>query len=57
VERRTVADAYAERFRLGTLLRAAMSRSTLYRFEPSWLRYIDNSKRFGYTREISIDRS
>jgi uncharacterized protein YhbP (UPF0306 family) len=56
-ERRAVADAYVERFRLDTLLRAAMSRSTLYRFEPSWLRYIDNSNRFGYTREISIDRS
>ena len=25
-----------------------MSRSTLYCFQPDWVRYIDNSRRFGY---------
>jgi len=46
--RRTIAAAYVERFRLGKVFQAAMARSRLYCFEPSWIRYIDNSRGFGY---------
>jgi uncharacterized protein len=52
--RRLIIRAYVERFRLGTLFRFAMARSTLYCFQPEWLRYIDNSKRFGYKFEIAL---
>ena len=52
--RRTIAKEYAERFHLGTLFEAAISKSTLYCFQPEWVRYIDNSRRFGYKFEISL---
>src|SRR5437763_446098 len=41
--------AYIERFRLGKLPQAAMASSRLYCFEPSWIRYVDNTRGFGYT--------
>ena len=44
----------AERFGLNEVLRAAMTRSRLYVFEPNWVRYIDNSRRFGYKFEVRI---
>ena len=53
-ERRAVAEAYAERFHLGKLFEHAIGHSRLYLFQPSWLRYIDNSRRFGYRFEISL---
>jgi uncharacterized protein YhbP (UPF0306 family) len=46
--------AYAEHFHLGKFLQAAVSRSRLYVFEPSWARYIDNSRRFGYRFEVRL---
>ena len=52
--RRAVAGAYVERFRLGTLFRAAMVRSRLYMFRPRWVRYIDNSRGFGFKFEIDL---
>jgi uncharacterized protein YhbP (UPF0306 family) len=39
--RRTIAESYAKRFRLGKLFQAAMTRSRLYCFEASWIRPID----------------
>ncbi len=51
--RKEVAAAYAGRFRLSAVLRAALSRSSLYVFHPAWVRYIDNGPRFGYKFEIS----
>jgi len=48
-----ITRAYVERFRLGTLFGTAISRSRLYEFRPAWLRYLDNSKRFGYKFEWS----
>jgi uncharacterized protein YhbP (UPF0306 family) len=54
VRRRSIARDYADRFRLGTALRAGMSRSSLFEFRPSWARYIDNSRRFGYKFETSL---
>jgi uncharacterized protein YhbP (UPF0306 family) len=50
--RRSIAEAYAERFQLGKVLQAGIARSSLYVFEPSWIRYIDNSRRFGYRFEV-----
>jgi len=52
--RRPIAELYTERFQLGTLFQLGISRSTLFCFRPSWIRYIDNSKRFGYKFEISL---
>jgi uncharacterized protein YhbP (UPF0306 family) len=50
--RKAVERAYAERFRLGRGFEAAFARTRLYVFEPSWIRYIDNSKRFGFKFEL-----
>jgi uncharacterized protein YhbP (UPF0306 family) len=52
--RRAVAKEYKERFHLGTLFATAISKSTLYCFQPEWVRYIDNSRRFGYKFEMSL---
>jgi uncharacterized protein YhbP (UPF0306 family) len=54
VLRRAIAREYAGRFHLGTLFEAAIAKSTLYCFQPEWVRYIDNSRRFGYKFEISL---
>lgn len=53
-ERKQVLAAYAERFHLGRIFRVALSQSDLYKFSPSWLRLLDNSKRFGYKRELAL---
>lgn len=52
--REAITKDYIERFRLGTLFGAAMARSRLYEFEPRWLRYVDNSRRFGFKFELSL---
>ena len=51
--RRAIAGIYTERFHLGKLFEAAITRASLYRFQPDWVRYIDNSKGFGYKFEFS----
>lgn len=51
--RRTVAEAYMKRFRLGKRLQQVMSQSALYCFRPEWVRYLDNSRGFGFQFEIS----
>jgi len=50
--RRAIAKEYTGRFQLGTLFAAAISKSTLYCFQAEWVRYIDNSRRFGYQFEL-----
>ena len=50
--RDSLARSYSERFGLGNLFRTAISHSSLYQFRPSWVRYIDNSVRFGYKFEL-----
>jgi uncharacterized protein YhbP (UPF0306 family) len=52
--RKSISAPYADRFQLGALFATAISRSRLYEFQPSWLRYIDNSARFGYKFELSL---
>jgi uncharacterized protein YhbP (UPF0306 family) len=46
--RRSIAVAYTERFHLGKLFQTLMSRSRLYCFEPCSIRYIDNTRGFGF---------
>jgi uncharacterized protein YhbP (UPF0306 family) len=53
-ERRGIVEAYCARFGLGPHLDAAIARSRLYRFQPEWIRYLDNSKRFGYKFELTL---
>jgi len=48
LRRGSIAREYADRFHLGATLRAVMSRSCLFVFRPSWARYVDNSRRFGF---------
>jgi general stress protein 26 len=52
--RREVTKRYCDRFHLGRIFRVALARSSLYVMQPSWIRYIDNSKRFGYRSEITL---
>lgn len=52
--RKQISAAYAERFGLGTLFEATMSRARLYEFRPRWIRYLDNSRRFGYKFEMTL---
>ncbi|MBZ5582642.1 MAG: pyridoxamine 5'-phosphate oxidase family protein [Acidobacteriia bacterium] len=49
--RRGITPIYAERFHLGPDFEPVIARSGLYAFDPSWVRYIDNSKGFGYRFE------
>jgi hypothetical protein len=46
-------EAYCERFKLGRVLRLAVRRSTLYAFQPDFIRYIDNARGFGYKFELT----
>ena len=52
--RREIIAGYRRRFRLGALLSVAIAQSTLYAFRPSWIRYTDNSRGFGYHVEIEM---
>jgi uncharacterized protein YhbP (UPF0306 family) len=54
-ERRLIVESYCTRFRLGPLFTATIARSRLYRFQPAWGRYLDNSKRLGYKFEFAVD--
>jgi uncharacterized protein YhbP (UPF0306 family) len=46
--RREISARYMERFRLDETFAAPMAGSRLYCFEPLWIRYLDNSRGFGY---------
>jgi uncharacterized protein YhbP (UPF0306 family) len=50
--RRALIKAYGERFKLGAAFRLAIRQSVLYEFRPEFLRYIDNSRGFGYKLEL-----
>jgi uncharacterized protein YhbP (UPF0306 family) len=52
--RESITKDYCERFQLGNLFALAIGRSALYCFTPSWLRYIDNTRRFGYKFELEL---
>ncbi|PSH03420.1 MAG: hypothetical protein CXZ00_12325 [Acidobacteria bacterium] len=55
--RQEITSAYIERFKLGNMFRVAISQSNLYEFSPSWIRYLDNSRYFGYKFELSCDNA
>jgi uncharacterized protein YhbP (UPF0306 family) len=44
---------YCERFKLGRVLRPALHLSTLYSFQPDFIRYIDNARGFGFKFEVT----
>jgi uncharacterized protein YhbP (UPF0306 family) len=52
--RRPIVERYAERFGLGPAFRLAIRRSSLYEFDPRWIRYLDNSIRFGHQFEVEL---
>jgi uncharacterized protein YhbP (UPF0306 family) len=52
--RNAIACAYSTRFQLGNLFAFTIRRSSLYCFTPSWVRYLDNSRRFGYKFELHL---
>lgn len=52
--RNTIKALYFGRFDLGAMFRLAMAQSLLFRFQPSWIRYLDNSKGVGYKFEITL---
>jgi len=45
---------YITRFQLSRLFQPLIAKSALYCFEPQWLRYLDNSRRFGYKFELTL---
>lgn len=47
-----VSQLYRERFHLPDMLVTEMNKSTLYVFTPVWIRYLDNTRRFGFRLEI-----
>ncbi|MDR3775527.1 MAG: pyridoxamine 5'-phosphate oxidase family protein [Terracidiphilus sp.] len=53
--RKALIKLYCERFQLSSIFRLAIGRSRLYEFSPAFFRYLDNSKRFGYTFEVTLD--
>jgi uncharacterized protein YhbP (UPF0306 family) len=53
--RKALIKQYCERFQLGTIFHLAIGRSGLYAFRPDFCRYLDNSKRFGYRFEVTLE--
>jgi len=51
--RRRVKALFCRRFDLGATFRLAMTQSRLFRFRPSWIRYIDNTTGIGDGFEIT----
>ena len=54
IRRNPISGEYADRFHLGPALRTKILRSGLFMFRPSWARYIDNGKQFGYRFETKL---
>ena len=58
VSQRDLRDDVVKRFQthfsLDPSLEPAIRRSTVYCFQPEWIRYIDNSKAFGYKFEVPV---
>ena len=51
--RKALLKSYCERFKLGRVFRPALRLSTLYSFQPDFIRYIDNARGFGYKFELT----
>lgn len=52
--RRQVVGDYRARFGLGDRFASTIGRSALYCFVPAWVRYLDNSRGFGFKFEMSL---
>jgi uncharacterized protein len=52
--RRAIVPLYRERFRLGAGFSLTISRSRLFCFRPSWIRYLDNAKGLGFKFEVTL---
>ena len=52
--RDNVVKRFQTHFSLDPSLEPAIRRSTVYCFQPEWVRYIDNSKAFGYKFEVPV---
>jgi uncharacterized protein YhbP (UPF0306 family) len=52
--RKPIACDYSARFQLGNFFTFAIQRSSLYCFAPSWVRYLNNARRFGYKFELNL---
>lgn len=50
--RKELIGLYSDRFRLGVNFQPTIARRTLYTFRPNFVRYIDNSQRFGYKFDL-----
>ena len=53
-ERARVIGEYIARFKLGDEMSAAIDQSTVYKFRPLWVRYLDNSRGFGFKAETRL---
>jgi uncharacterized protein YhbP (UPF0306 family) len=53
-ERAMILDAYRRRFALRSDLDAAIARTSMYVFQPEWVRYVDNSRGFGFREEMRL---
>jgi uncharacterized protein YhbP (UPF0306 family) len=51
--RAALLKSYCERFKLGRVPRLAIRLSTLYSFQPDFIRYIDNARGFGSKFELT----
>jgi len=51
-ERERILTLYRAKFALPPAFDAQITASTLYRLTPTWIRWLDNSVRFGYKLEI-----
>jgi uncharacterized protein YhbP (UPF0306 family) len=54
-ERERAWVTYRAKFPFVVEFEAEVSRSTFYRFTPRWVRLIDNSVRFGYKEEFTVE--
>lgn len=52
--RKKIAAQYRDRFHLGAMFSLVMAQSSLFRFQPSWIRYLDNAKGMGYKFEVTL---
>lgn len=52
--RNTIIATYTERFHLDESFEPVIARTKLWMFDPDWVRYLDNSKYFGYQDEFEL---
>jgi uncharacterized protein len=53
-ERQQAVTRYRNKFTLPTSFDAQIAASTFYKLTPRWLRWLDNSVKFGYKAEVEL---